>query len=84
MKSIPKKIALGSIKFYQKAISPLLGGHCRFIPTCSQYTYEAIQIHGFLRGTFLGAKRILKCHPFHPVAYDPVPEKKVRNSKKPK
>ncbi|MBP3887912.1 MAG: membrane protein insertion efficiency factor YidD [Cellulosilyticum sp.] len=84
MKGIPKKIALGMIRFYQRAISPMLGGHCRFIPTCSQYTYEAIQIHGFLKGTFLGAKRILKCHPFHPVAYDPVPEKKVRNSKKTK
>lgn len=82
MKEIPKKIALSMIRFYQRAISPMLGGHCRFIPTCSQYTYEAIRIHGFLKGTFLGAKRILKCHPFHPVAYDPVPEKKVRNSDK--
>ncbi len=77
MQEIPKKVALMLIRFYQREISPMLGSNCRFVPTCSQYTYEAIQIHGFLKGTFLGIKRILKCHPFHPVMYDPVPEKKV-------
>lgn len=82
MKSLPQKVALLLIRFYQKGISPMLGGNCRFYPTCSQYTYEAIQIHGFLKGTFLGVKRILKCHPFNPVMYDPVPEKKVKLSKK--
>ena len=82
MKEVPKKVALWLIRFYQKGISPMLGAHCRFTPTCSQYTYEAIQIHGFLKGTFLGAKRILKCHPFHPGGYDPVPERKVRVSRK--
>ena len=76
-----EKILIKLIELYQKV--PLrMHNNCRFIPTCSQYTYEAIRIHGFLKGTFLGAKRILKCHPFHPVAYDPVPEKKVRNSEK--
>lgn len=84
MKNFLKIVALKFIRFYQIVISPMIGGHCRFIPTCSQYTYDAIQIHGFFKGTFLGAKRILKCHPFHPVAYDPVPEKKVRNSEKKK
>lgn len=82
MKDIPKKIALKLIRFYQQAISPMLGAHCRFTPTCSQYTYEAIQIHGFLKGIFLGARRILKCHPFHPGGYDPVPERRVRVSSK--
>lgn len=72
-----KSIVLSSIVFYQKAISPLIGKNCRFIPTCSQYTYEAIQVHGVFKGSVLGMKRILKCHPFHPIAYDPVPMKKA-------
>lgn len=75
MIKFPKEVALILIRFYQREISHMLGSNCRFAPTCSQYTYEAIQIHGFLKGTFLGIKRILKCHPFHPVMYDPVPEK---------
>ncbi|PHV70621.1 membrane protein insertion efficiency factor YidD [Sporanaerobium hydrogeniformans] len=78
MKDMPKIVALKLIRFYQKAISPMLGQNCRFIPTCSQYTYEAIQIHGFFKGTLLGVIRISKCHPFHKVMYDPVPEKKCR------
>lgn len=78
MKDIPKRIALGLIRFYQRGISPLLGSHCRFRPTCSQYTYEAIQIHGIVKGIFLGIIRILKCNPFHPVMYDPVPGKKIK------
>ena len=82
MKEIPKKIGLAAIRFYQRAISPLLGAHCRFVPTCSQYTYEAIQIHGLIKGIFLGAKRILKCNPFHPVMYDPVPGKNMKDSNK--
>lgn len=76
MKKSIRNIALASIRFYQKALSPLLGPRCRFIPTCSQYTYEAIKIHGVLKGIFLGTKRILKCHPFHKPMYDPVPPKK--------
>lgn len=63
------------IRFYQRAISPMLGSNCRFYPTCSSYTYEAIEKHGALKGILLGSKRILKCHPFHPGGYDPVPEK---------
>ncbi|MGL4798187.1 MAG: membrane protein insertion efficiency factor YidD [Cellulosilyticaceae bacterium] len=76
MKNLPKRLALKLIRFYQRGISPLLGPRCRFTPTCSSYTYEAIQVHGFLKGTFLGIRRILKCHPFHPPMYDPVPPKK--------
>jgi len=62
------------IKIYQKYISPLKGkSTCRFYPTCSAYAYEAIQVHGPLKGFFLSVKRILKCHPFHKGGYDPVP-----------
>lgn len=78
MKNPLKVLALGLIRFYQYGISPILGPKCRFIPTCSQYTYEAIQIHGFFKGTFLGIKRILKCNPLHKPMYDPVPPKKIK------
>lgn len=80
MKDIPKRAALGLIRFYQRNISPMLGSNCRFIPTCSQYTYEAINIHGVFKGICLGFIRILKCNPFHPCMYDPVPLKKDKNS----
>ena len=70
-----KRLALGLIRFYQRFISPALPSSCRFHPTCSQYTYEAIQIHGVIAGTWLGIKRIARCHPFNPGGYDPVPPK---------
>ncbi len=62
------------IRFYQRAISPLLPATCRFEPSCSQYGYEALATHGFLRGSYLAVRRILRCNPFHPGGYDPVPE----------
>ena len=71
-----KKVLLKMIRFYQDGISPLLGPRCRFTPTCSQYTYEAIIEHGVIKGTYLGIKRILKCNPFFKGGYDPVPCKK--------
>ncbi|MFK4786223.1 membrane protein insertion efficiency factor YidD [Fusobacterium sp. MFO224] len=71
-----KKFILILIKIYQKLISPILGKNCRFIPTCSVYTYKAIEIHGIIKGIYLGIKRILKCHPFNNGGYDPVPPKK--------
>lgn len=61
------------IKFYKKFISPLLPKSCRFYPTCSTYALEAIERYGVLEGGFLALKRILKCHPFNPGGYDPVP-----------
>jgi putative membrane protein insertion efficiency factor len=65
---------LAMIRFYQMAISPMFGHHCRFYPSCSKYAYTAISIHGPVNGSILAVKRLLKCHPFHPGGYDPAPE----------
>lgn len=61
------------IRVYQVTLSPLLGPVCRFQPSCSRYTAECLRLHGALRGTLLGVKRIAKCHPFHPGGHDPPP-----------
>jgi len=63
------------IKFYKYFISPLLGSNCRFYPSCSSYSLEALQRHGAIIGCYLTLKRLLKCHPFHQGGIDPVPEK---------
>lgn len=68
-----KKIPLGLIKLYQMTLSPILGKRCRFEPSCSEYTAQAIQKNGILQGTWQGINRIRKCHPLHPGGYDPVP-----------
>ena len=68
-----RKIALFLIRVYQLLLSPLFGRNCRFTPTCSVYTSEAIKKYGFLKGIFLGGKRLAKCHPFHPGGVDHVP-----------
>jgi putative membrane protein insertion efficiency factor len=62
------------IRLYQLIISPLLGQRCRFYPSCSQYALEAIQKHGAVRGLALGARRLVKCHPFNPGGVDLVPD----------
>ncbi|MCI5884923.1 MAG: membrane protein insertion efficiency factor YidD [Clostridiales bacterium] len=67
-----KRFLMYIILFYQKFLSPLLPGKCRFTPTCSVYFLQALEKYGFYRGTFLGIKRILKCHPFHEGGYDPL------------
>lgn len=73
-----KYLILRLIKFYQKFISPMLGKKCRFYPTCSAYTYEAIEEYGVFKGLYLGIKRISKCHPFNEGGYDPLPKKKMK------
>ncbi|SFI19718.1 hypothetical protein SAMN05192551_10855 [Tindallia magadiensis] len=71
-----KGIVIFLIKGYQRYISPLTGSVCRFYPTCSQYSLEAYEIHGVLKGTWLTLKRLSKCHPFHSGGVDRVPSKK--------
>jgi len=68
-----KRLALLLIRFYQLTLSRVLPPSCRFTPTCSVYTYQAIEKYGFFKGGWLGAKRISRCHPFNPGGYDPVP-----------
>ncbi|MCG2957874.1 membrane protein insertion efficiency factor YidD [Escherichia coli] len=65
------------IRFYQIAISPMLGPRCRYIPTCSQYSLEAIHTHGAVKGTGLAIRRICRCHPWGGSGYDPVPSKAI-------
>lgn len=69
------KVAIKLITAYQYTLSPLLGNHCRFYPSCSHYTQEAIATHGILKGGLLGTRRILSCHPWHPGGIDMVPPK---------
>lgn len=71
---------MGIIRFYQIVISPLTPPTCRFYPTCSHYGLEAINRFGPIKGSWLTIKRIVKCQPFHPGGFDPVPEKKEKRS----
>ena len=66
-------LALGALRLYKRAISPLLPTACRFLPTCSEYGYEAIERYGAWRGSWLAARRLLRCQPFCAGGYDPVP-----------
>lgn len=66
-------VAVFLITVYQQVISPGLPSSCRYVPSCSEYAKEAITKHGFLKGSYLAARRILRCHPFHAGGYDPVP-----------
>jgi putative membrane protein insertion efficiency factor len=68
-----KKVLQAPIHVYRKFISPLKPPTCRFYPTCSQYALEALEEHGAVKGSWLAAKRIVKCHPFHPGGIDKVP-----------
>jgi uncharacterized protein len=68
-----KYVLLAVIRFYQRFISPLLGSSCRYYPSCSHYTYEAIEKYGVGKGGWMGLRRIARCHPWHPGGFDPVP-----------
>jgi putative membrane protein insertion efficiency factor len=73
-----KALALGLIRLYQRLLSPLLPSGCRYDPTCSHYTYQAIEKHGLGLGLWLGIRRIARCHPLGASGYDPVPPRRGR------
>ena len=81
MRSILIYIWLLPVKIYQVAISPILGPKCRYQPTCSYYMVEAVKEWGILKGTWLGIRRIGRCHPWGGMGHDPVPKRKSRNEK---
>jgi len=68
-----RRLIAAAIRAYQLALSPLLGQRCRFYPSCSQYTLEAVMRFGVLPGAWLGLRRLARCHPWHAGGYDPVP-----------
>ena len=70
-----KFLLIGLIRVYRLVISPLFPPSCRFQPTCSQYALDAVERFGSIRGSWMAIKRILRCHPFHPGGYDPVPHR---------
>jgi len=70
---LPRRIALAAIRGYQLVLAPLVFTQCRFTPSCSHYTHEAVARYGVLKGSWLGLKRVARCHPLHPGGFDPVP-----------
>ena len=84
-----RRALLGLLRGYKKYLSPALGNNCRFLPTCSEYAMQAIEVHGVLKGGLLSLWRVLRCNPLGRYGYDPVPEKgrwrsDERNLKKPR
>lgn len=70
------RLFIGLLRAYQYLLSPFFGQHCRFTPTCSQYAIDALREHGLWRGSMLAARRVLRCHPWHPGGMDPVPKRR--------
>ena len=75
MRRWPNYILIALVRGYQLFISPIIGNRCRFHPSCSQYSIEALRTHGALKGLWLTVRRLLRCHPLHPGGFDPVPSK---------
>jgi putative membrane protein insertion efficiency factor len=75
-----KRVLLVLIAGYRLLLSPLLGASCRFYPSCSAYAAEAIDVHGAFKGTWLAVRRLMKCHPWHPGGFDPVPPARANAS----
>lgn len=78
-----RRVLLAGIGFYSRAVSPALPPRCRFAPTCSAYAAEAIERHGAGRGTWLALRRLLKCAPWHPGGWDPVPATPAQGTDRP-
>jgi putative membrane protein insertion efficiency factor len=78
---ILQKLAIGLLRGYKWAISPLLPPSCRYVPTCSEYAMEAVARYGVLRGSWMAAGRLLRCHPFVKGGYDPVPHERCAGHK---
>jgi hypothetical protein len=76
-----KYLLMGLVRLYQMTLSKALPPTCRFEPSCSQYSYEAIARYGAIRGTWLAVKRLARCHPLNPGGYDPVPDVQAQSSK---
>lgn len=72
-RQLPRLLLIFLVRFYQLTLSPILGGACRYYPSCSEYAIEALEKHGALRGGWLAIRRIGRCHPFRPGGIDPVP-----------
>jgi putative membrane protein insertion efficiency factor len=69
---VPRLLGLGALRLYQLVVAPIMPPVCRFWPTCSHYSYQAIERYGLVRGGWLTLRRLSRCHPFHPGGYDPV------------
>ncbi len=70
-----RKLLIQLVRAYRYLLSPLLGNHCRYYPSCSEYALSALEQHGALRGSWMSVRRLARCHPFHAGGFDPVPEK---------
>lgn len=71
--TVPATLLAGAVRAYQLTVRPVIGAHCRFEPSCSHYAIEALHTHGAARGSLLAARRVLRCNPWTPGGYDPVP-----------